>query len=64
MNWLQLAYQYTIGGLLFATTMIGCLRLGAIDRRVPSDRWIVRILVLGFVGYFAFHLSWIMLASR
>ena len=38
MNWPQLAYQYGIGGLFFLVTLFLCIRLGAADLSVPSDR--------------------------
>ena len=63
MNWLQLAYQYGIGGLFFAISLWLCFRFGAARMGNHSDRRTFRICLLGFVGYLAFHGTWILLAS-
>lgn len=63
MNWPQLVYQYGIGGLFFLVTLIMCLRLGAADMRVPSDRRTVWVSVFGFFAYLGVHSLWILLAS-
>ena len=63
MNWPQLAYQYGIGGVFFLVTLFLCIRLGAADLSVPSDRRTVWISVVGFFAYLAVHTTWILLAS-
>ncbi|MFH1532160.1 MAG: hypothetical protein ABIK09_15655 [Pseudomonadota bacterium] len=64
MNWAELAYQYSIGGVFFLVTLLMCLRLGAANMAVPSDRWTVWISVAGFFAYLGVHSAWILLASR
>ncbi len=63
MNWLQLAYQYGVGGLFFALTLWLCFRLGGADMAVASDRNTFRLCLVGFVGYLAMHTGWILLAG-
>ena len=64
MNWLQLAYQYGIGGVFFAVTLALCFQSGASDRRNHSDRNTLWICLFGLIGYFAFHTAWIVIAAR
>jgi hypothetical protein len=61
MNWLQLGYQYGVGGLFFAVTLILCFR-GA-NSKNRSDHRARLACVAGLAGYFLFHLTWITLAS-
>jgi len=63
MNWPQFVYQYGIGGVFFLVTLLACLRLGAVEMRVPSDRRTVWISVVGFFAYLGVHAAWILLAS-
>ncbi len=63
MNWAELAYQYGIGGVFFLVTLLMCLRLGAANMAVPSDRRTVWISVVGFFAYLGVHTAWILLAS-
>ncbi len=63
MNWPQLAYQYGIGGVFFLVTLVMCLRLGAANMSVPSDRRTVWLSVFGFFAYLGVHTTWILLAS-
>jgi hypothetical protein len=63
-NWLQLAYQYLIGGFFFTVTTYLCFKLGAGNLKNSSDRKVLIYLVFGFVGYLAMHTIWIILASR
>lgn len=64
MNWSELLYQYGIGGIFFLVTLVMCLRLGAADMAIPSDRRTVWISVFGFFAYLGAHTGWILLASR
>ncbi len=63
MNWPQLAYQYGVGGIFFLVTLVLCLRLGAANMSVPSDRRTVLLSVFGFFAYLGVHTMWILLAS-
>ena len=61
MNWLQLGYQYGVGGLFFVVTLLLCLR-GA-TRGNRSDMRARNFCVAGLIGYFLFHVTWIVLAA-
>jgi len=63
MNWVQLAYQYGIGGAFFLITLFLCTRPGTADWNTPSDRRSIVWLIAGLVGYFIMHVIWILLAS-
>ncbi len=63
MNWVQLAYEYLVGGLFFGVTLFLCFRAGAAQRSNWSDRRTLIISLLGLAGYFAVHLGWILAAS-
>lgn len=63
MNWLQLIYEYTVGGVFFFVTLYLCLRPGASDLKNPSDRRAVIYLVGGFAGYLGVITAWILIAS-
>jgi len=63
-NWLQLSYQYAVGGVFFFLTLYLCFRPGASDLRNFSDRRALIALLAGLVGYLAFHTAWIVLASQ
>ena len=61
MNWLQLSYQYLVGGAFFAVTLFLCVR--AANMRNRSDRKTVIVSLVGLVGYFTFHTLWIAFGS-
>jgi hypothetical protein len=63
MNWPQLGYEYTVGGVFFAVTLFLCFRPGAGDVKNSSDRKTLIYLLAGFVGYFTAMTVWILLAS-
>ncbi len=63
MNWLQLAYQYIVGGLFFFITLYLCFGPGASSRENPSDRRALFYLLIGYAGYFILHTAWIILAG-
>ncbi|NLH16328.1 MAG: hypothetical protein GX455_07105 [Phycisphaerae bacterium] len=63
MNWLQVIYQYTMGGIFFVVTLSLCLYFRAADLKNRSDKKAVIYLILGFFGYLIFHVVWIVLAS-
>ena len=63
MNWLQLVYQYLVGGTFFFVTVYLCFRPGASDSSNPSDRRALFYLLIGFAGYLGMHTLWIILAS-
>lgn len=62
MNWLQLVYQYGIGGLFFTVTLLLCYRQGA-SRENASDRKTLWICIAGFVGYLVANTAWILAAQ-
>ncbi len=63
-NWLQLAYQYIVGGLFFFITLYLCFRPGASDPKNPSDRRALIYLLVGFAGYLIMHTAWILFATH
>ena len=63
MNWVQLAYEYGVGGLFFFITMYLCFRPGGSSLAHPIDRRAFWILILGFAGYLGAHVAWILLAG-
>jgi len=63
MNWPQVIYQYTVGGIFFVVTLALCLGLGAVDLKNRSDKKAVIYLIAGFLGYLTLHVAWIVLAS-
>ncbi|MBN1947951.1 MAG: hypothetical protein JW797_19950 [Bradymonadales bacterium] len=63
MNWVQLAYQYGLGGLFFFVTLALCFQSGAGDRANPSDKKALVYLLGGLLLFFLSHLVWILLAS-
>jgi hypothetical protein len=62
MNWLQLIYEYTAGGIFFFITLYIALRSGGSDLKNPSDRMAVMYLIGGLVVYFIAITLWILLA--
>lgn len=60
MNWVQLAYQYGIGGAFFFVTMYFCTRLGSADWKNPSDRRSIILLLAAFFGFFLATTGWIL----
>jgi hypothetical protein len=62
MNWLQLAYEYGVGGLFFFITMYLCFREGGSSLDHPVERRTFWILLFGFIGYLGVHVIWIFLA--
>ncbi len=63
MNWLELCYQYAVGGAFFFVTLYLCFRPGASDRENPSDRKALIYLLIGFGVYLAGHTVWILIAN-
>ena len=63
MNWVQLIYEYTAGGIFFAITLYLCLKTGAATLQNASDRKAVFYLLIGLAGYFFAMTMWIILAS-
>ncbi len=61
--WLPYVYDYSVGGLIFAATLILGLKVGAIDMRRESDRRTLIMVVAGFFLFAATHAVWIILAS-
>jgi hypothetical protein len=63
MNWLQLIYQYGVGGMFFVISLALCFRSGAADRRNASDRRTLTLCVVGLGAYFLATLVWILAAG-
>ena len=64
MTWLQLAYQYLVGGAFFLTTMLLCFQSDAGPQPLSkTDRATVRYLVIGFFAYLLVNIAWIILAA-
>lgn len=63
MNWIELLYQYGFGGLFFLITLLSCLRWGAADPKLGTDRVALKIAVAGFFLYLLFNVSWILAVS-
>ncbi len=64
MNWLQLAYQYVVGGLFFGVSLILCFGRGASIMANRSDSRTLKVCLVGIAGYLLFHVIWIVLSSR
>ncbi len=60
--WAPLAYQYSVGGLLFGLGLVVALRSGACDLRRRADRFWLVVVLLGLAAYFAVHLAIYLLA--
>jgi hypothetical protein len=63
MNWLQLAYEYILGGLFFFVTLRLCFGPGAASLRSAADRRTLAWLLAGLAGYLVLHLVWIVAAG-
>lgn len=61
-NWLQIAYQYGLGGLLFLITLVLVFKSGGADLQHPDDRWMLKVLIGGYLGYLLVHSLWAYLA--
>ncbi len=61
-NWLQIGYQYILGGLFFAITLYLAFKEKGSSLENPEDRWMLRILIGGYFGYLAMHVAWAYLA--
>ncbi len=61
-NWFQIAYQYGLGGLFFVITLLMIFKSGGAKLDHPEDRWMLRVLIGGYLGYLAFHSLWAYLA--
>jgi len=61
-NWLQIEYQYLVGGLFFASTLYLAFREKGSSLDHPEDRRMLRVLIGGYFGYLALHLTWAYLA--
>ncbi len=61
-NWLQIAYQYGIGGIFFAVTLWLCFHQGGASLIYKQDRRMLKILLGGYFGYLIVHSLWAYLA--
>ncbi len=61
-NWLQIAYQYLVGGAFFALTLWLCFHQGGAELSHPQDKKMLKILLGGYLGYLSVHILWAYLA--
>jgi len=61
-NWIQIAYQYGIGGVFFAITLWLCFHQGGAALKHSQDRRMLKILLGGYFGYLVFNILWAYLA--
>jgi hypothetical protein len=61
-NWLQIVYQYGLGGIFFGVTLYLIFKQGGARLDNPEDRWMLKILIGGYVGYLTVHTLWAYLA--
>lgn len=61
-NWLQIAYQYGLGGIFFTVTLYLVFKQGGARLDNPEDRWMLKILIAGYFGYLTMHTLWAYLA--
>jgi len=61
-NWIQIAYQYGIGGVFFAITLWLCFHQGGATLNHSQDRRMLKILLGGYFGYLVFNILWAYLA--
>ena len=62
-NWVQIAYQYGVGGIFFGLTLWLCFYQGGSKISNPEDRKSLIILLGGYFGYLIFNLGWAYLAQ-
>ena len=58
MNGPQIAYQYGIGGAFMLLTLFLCIKSGAADPRVQSDRRTIWLSLFGLVMWLGIHWAW------
>ena len=58
-TWLPWIYQYGVGGLIFAVSVIVVLRSGALRLDRSIDRRLLIALAIGLLGFMAGHAAWI-----
>ena len=63
-QWLNYAYHYGFGGILFLLGVGAMVRAGALKWERPSDRLLLKGLVGGLVTFATVHAFWILAASR
>lgn len=57
-NWIQIAYQYGVGGIFLGASLWLCFHQGGARLSHPQDRRSLWILLGGYFGYLAFNLLW------
>ena len=58
-NWLAWAYQYGIGSLFFAATLVMGVRAGSVDPLTRNGKRFIGLLVAGLFLWAGFHAAWI-----
>ncbi|MFK8137315.1 MAG: hypothetical protein AB8E15_03050 [Bdellovibrionales bacterium] len=62
--WISFCFQYSMGALFFANGLLLALTSRACVLSRSRDRFWLIVLVLGFLGYFFVHMSWIYIAQN
>jgi len=57
--WLPWMYQYGVGGLLAALTLVASLKAGALDISRKADKQLLVWLLCGYFGFCTVHAIWI-----
>jgi hypothetical protein len=60
--WAPLFYQYLVGGVLFALSLVVALRSRACDLRRRADRFWLTVVLVGMGAYLGVHLLVYLLA--
>ena len=61
--WPQWIYQYGVGGLFFALTVLLAVYVGAVRWRHPPDRRLLLSIAAALIVFAAIHAVWIALAA-
>lgn len=57
--WLPWMYQYGVGGVLAAATIVLSLKSGALDLVRRADKRLLACLTAGYFGFCLLHAGWI-----
>ncbi len=61
--WLPWFYQYGVGGLMAAGTILLAWRAGALSLSRPGDRRLLAALAAGYLSFAVLHAVWIFVVS-
>ncbi|KPJ61054.1 MAG: hypothetical protein AMJ46_03550 [Latescibacteria bacterium DG_63] len=62
MHWLSYLYQFGVGGLIFAGSLLLILKTGACDLRIKHEKTWFRALIIGYCALALAYLLWILAA--